>query len=416
VSSRRAAAEVAGDQRPERRATIVELPFDDELLLVDLTTARQHRLNLTAAAIWVAADGTRTAAEIADHVASAFGTSAATIAAAVRATLEELACSFAFEPATQPPTTAAPLPCNGCGDRPLAPTPPDPMADRDPAALWTHTLGPYRAGADRFGIRLDDSDLAAWLTTTLEPLSDGGPETDVTDDLTWYSIVPAADDAGLVHVDASGAPLITAARQRARTILLGDITQRAVASVHGLPIHAAGVASGGRAVLLPGRSGAGKSTLVAALVQRGLHYLGDELVAVDPTNGRVIAHPKAIALRPDSVELLGLDAATLPSPDEGTQTHVDPAVLDGATAKEAELVAIVFPERGDVESPQLQPMEPIDTASRLIRDLFRRRLDEDAVRALASLANVVPAYELTYAVALDVHPLIEALVRQPAEP
>jgi hypothetical protein len=72
-------------------------------------------------------------------------------------------------------------------------------------------------------------------------------------------------------------------------------------------VHAAVVADGGRALLLPGRSYSGKSTLTAALVRAGAIYYSDEFAVLD-ARGRVHPYPRAIVLR----DGFGARAATPP--------------------------------------------------------------------------------------------------------
>jgi hypothetical protein len=61
-------------------------------------------------------------------------------------------------------------------------------------------------------------------------------------------------------------------------------------------VHAAVVADGARAVLLPGRSFSGKSMLAAALVRAGATYYSDEFAVLD-RRGYVHPYPRPIALR-----------------------------------------------------------------------------------------------------------------------
>ena len=61
-------------------------------------------------------------------------------------------------------------------------------------------------------------------------------------------------------------------------------------------LHAAGAVLHDRAIVLPGPMGAGKSTLVAGLVQRGLGYITDEVIAIDPTSARVRPYPRPVSL------------------------------------------------------------------------------------------------------------------------
>lgn len=55
------------------------------------------------------------------------------------------------------------------------------------------------------------------------------------------------------------------------------------------PLHAACLSSGGTGVLVCGPSGSGKSTLALALLEAGLDFLGDDLVFLQSSHGRVRA-------------------------------------------------------------------------------------------------------------------------------
>ncbi len=63
-------------------------------------------------------------------------------------------------------------------------------------------------------------------------------------------------------------------------------------------VHAAVVAAGGRALLVPGASRSGKTTLAAALVRAGALYYSDEYAVLD-LDGRVHPYPKRLSVRID---------------------------------------------------------------------------------------------------------------------
>ena len=401
----------AGGHRPQRRDDLVELAFGDELLLVDLTTARQHRLNATAAAIWELADGTRTSTELAGALAAAYGIDVDAVDGPVREVLAGLAAERALRQPVEPPPRE-PTPCLGCGDRSPPPPPSDPLAARDPDAPWRHHLGPFRCGGEVVDIHLDDDDLAAWLADALAPLAVGADDPADEPVRRRYRVLAVPEHPDRLHVDVDGAALVAADPARVRTVLLGDLTARAVATVAGIPVHAAASAIDGGTVLLPGRSGSGKSTLVGALAQRGHAYLGDEVVALGGEGGVVTGHPRALGLQAEGVRALGLDPATLSAPDEAGRHHLDPARL-GAEGRVTggPVTVVVFPERIAGADLQLERLEPIDAASRLVRELFRVRMDRAAVVALAEVARQVPCHALVYGSIDDAGPWIEGLAR-----
>lgn len=79
--------------------------------------------------------------------------------------------------------------------------------------------------------------------------------------------------------------------------------------------HAAAVADNKGVILLAGDSWTGKSTLLTALLQRGWTMLTDDLAAVTIDElGRVVVLPTypEIALWPDTLKKLGINADTLP--------------------------------------------------------------------------------------------------------
>ncbi len=71
-----------------------------------------------------------------------------------------------------------------------------------------------------------------------------------------------------------------------------------------LIIHAAVVADGSNALILPAPPGSGKSTLCAALVSRGWRLLSDELALIVPGSAEVWPVPRPISLKNRSIEVI----------------------------------------------------------------------------------------------------------------
>ena len=396
-------ASSTGGWIPRRRDGVAEETFGDERLLVDLVAARQHQLNPTAAAIWDAVDGRRDADEVVADLARAHGLAPGEIEGQVAETLGALAELGLLRPPPAPAPAPAPDPdppttdrasgggCSGCGPSTPPPTPPDPLAGRDRAGPWDHELGPYQVGATTLGLRLDDGELAARLAATLDPLATDGEVA------CWCTVGTVVDDPGLRHAEVDGRVLCTAAPERTELLVRAEVTRLAVTAAPGVPLHAAGIADRAGSVLLPGHSGSGKSTLVAALARVGHDCLGDEVVSVDPTDLRVVGHPKAISLDVAALAGLGIDPGELSPADVAGDHHVPITALGGSTVRSARPVALIaFPGPEPGAAPDAVLLSPIDAATRLVRDVFLARLDAEAVALAARLARRVPCWALTY--------------------
>ncbi len=69
-------------------------------------------------------------------------------------------------------------------------------------------------------------------------------------------------------------------------------------------LHAAVVAHGDVAVILPGAPGAGKSTLCAALVGRGWRLFSDEMAIVSLEDGQLVPNPRPVSLKNESIRVI----------------------------------------------------------------------------------------------------------------
>lgn len=75
-------------------------------------------------------------------------------------------------------------------------------------------------------------------------------------------------------------------------------------SQHILVIHAASVARGNRAAILPAPPGSGKSTLCAALVNRGWRLLSDELTMIRLDTGELMGLARPVSLKNASIDII----------------------------------------------------------------------------------------------------------------
>ena len=121
-------------------------------------------------------------------------------------------------------------------------------------------------------------------------------------------------------------------------------------------VHAAVVSFGERAVVLPGLSQAGKSTLALALIQRGAHFLSDELLAYDPEAERAVAFPRALKIRDVCEPYFPAFASHWQGTGEGRFLPFD-ALPEDAVRAHAEVAAVVSPRW---TPPEEAGEDPID--------------------------------------------------------
>jgi hypothetical protein len=87
--------------------------------------------------------------------------------------------------------------------------------------------------------------------------------------------------------------------------LLWDVNRKVIEESPNLYLlHASAVEHAGRAVLFPAPMESGKTTLVAGMVIRGLRYITDETVAIDPATLTVRPYPKPLAIDQGSWDAL----------------------------------------------------------------------------------------------------------------
>ena len=127
-------------------------------------------------------------------------------------------------------------------------------------------------------------------------------------------------------------------------------------------VHAAGVAIGGRGLVIPGSSGSGKSTLALALARAGFDFLGDDMVFLVRTEQglRALAFPEAFDLTDDTVRLFPDLADLLEVPKlQGWPKHqlrVE-ARFGAEIAWHCRPVALVFPQVSGRPQSRLTPLD-----------------------------------------------------------
>jgi hypothetical protein len=174
----------------------------------------------------------------------------------------------------------------------------------------------------------------------------------------------------------------------------------------GVCLHSAAVATDGGVVALVGVSGAGKSTLAAAAVRRGLGYVADEIVAINP-EGTVRPFHRPIGLRAGGAAAV---AVAIPEASDGRFDVVYPwrppsSALDpGGPLVGVCLVRYVSGTTDGDVSPEpvgWTSVRPAEALVELSAGAFAMHVDgidgdRARFRQLASLVSRVPVARLTY--------------------
>lgn len=173
---------------------------------------------------------------------------------------------------------------------------------------------------------------------------------------------------------------------------------------HYLLFHAAVVAHGDRALVLPGPPGSGKSTLCAALVTRGWRLLSDELAMVDLETGAIHGLARPVSLKNESLPVLRALApdAILSAPChdtlKGTVAHLRPPADSVRRVDEPARPAwIAFPRFEAEAATSLVPRDRHSAFFELARNAFNySALGTIAFERTVDLVAQSDCHDLTY--------------------
>jgi hypothetical protein len=167
-----------------------------------------------------------------------------------------------------------------------------------------------------------------------------------------------------------------------------------------LLIHASCAALDGRAVVMPAGMESGKTTLVAGLVRRGLDYVTDEVVAIDPATGILHPYPRPLSVDLGSWHVLA--DLEPPVPDGAGsylagQWHIAPkAIRPGAVATTCEVALVVNPRYVPTSETLLVALTKAEGLLMLAENSFNFALHGGAgLHALARVVENCACYRLT---------------------
>lgn len=184
-----------------------------------------------------------------------------------------------------------------------------------------------------------------------------------------------------------------------------------------LMLHAAVVARGERALLLPAQPGSGKSTLAAALGFRGWRFLSDEFCLIDLQRFELLPFPRLVALKNASVPAMRTHAPTavigrdFPNTAKGCLAHLQPPPGSiEAMDRPAVPAWIVFPQFRAGSRAWLEAVAPERTMARLCTNAFNyEHTGLTGFETVARLVSACPARALEFGALDDAIAAIDAL-------
>lgn len=188
-------------------------------------------------------------------------------------------------------------------------------------------------------------------------------------------------------------------REKGGGCVLGcAVVQWAIDSAPGhFVLHSGALALNGHGVLLPGASHSGKSTLTVALAQRGFEILSDEVGAIRVEDGSLTRFGRALSIRSDVLDELGIDQRLgLPGPG-GTELMLRACSLQLTRGMRARPSLVVLPRyRASVET-DLRPLRKSDAVVALYEaSCSQRRWKVAGLDYVIDLAERLPCFRLTY--------------------
>lgn len=163
-------------------------------------------------------------------------------------------------------------------------------------------------------------------------------------------------------------------------------------------VHAAGLALGGRGLLIAGASGAGKTTLALTLLRAGFGFLGDDTIILD-ADAKALAFPDEIDITPQTARFFPeLESLTHdPAPGEPPKhSFCADQVYAAPTCWQCVPMALIFPTHTPAPASLLSPMPADQALLHLACNVLRteQKTSQAHLTALAALVTQCRCYRL----------------------
>jgi HprK-related kinase A len=191
-----------------------------------------------------------------------------------------------------------------------------------------------------------------------------------------------------------------------------------------LVLHAAVIARGNRAVVLPAPPGSGKSTLCAALVHRGWRLLSDELALISLDDASLLPLVRPVSLKNQSIEVIASFAQEAVFSAHTFDTHKGTVALMQPPANhvrqantKARAAWVVFPKYIPNAPPTLNDRPRPESMLELARNAFNLGpTGREGFLALCHLIDGCSCHEFSYSSLDDAVRVFDALAQAPTGP
>ena len=278
----------------------------------------------------------------------------------------------------------------------------EPQVEIDPEEPgWLESPEIYCALGQRFTFRTNTAPLADWLAKVYHAARCDAP--DFAGQVTTISVCAATErhaaglfiDGRLTYATPAGFGLLSWASSSVNRLVTQQRSHRVI-------LHAAAVARGEHAVVLPAAMNAGKSTLTTALVERGFGYLTDEAVELPPDDpAEITGLAKPIALDHGSFEVLAhlrrLLPEELPSMYFARRWFLDAGDVGTIHSGPARARTVIFPRYQAGVPTDLRGLSLTEAVQRASEMTFGSNLEPGLiVRRCVGLLSGADVMSLTY--------------------
>ena len=171
-----------------------------------------------------------------------------------------------------------------------------------------------------------------------------------------------------------------------------------------LLLHAAVLAKGDKAIVLPAPPGSGKSTLTCYLAHTGWRLLSDEMAVINIDTNEVTPFIRPICLKNDAIDIVktwfnnAVISDVAKDTKKGDVAHVRPPSQHLDTMYDtARIVGIVFPTYDSETDIAVEPLTKCDTFLETVDNDFNANvLASEGFNALTSIVEQADGFKVRY--------------------